>query len=215
EDTAWLGVEDSSILREIVAALRGRGTKCSLQKLDAADLRMAKATELSHNGPEADLPATIQTDIPLAFRLNRMKLAKSSQRTFYRAIKARRRAPERMKTKIMLDITRHAAAILACKTPKDSEIWQSLNHRDITRTTRAFLWRCMHQAYKIGLACGFADVDDAKGKRDRGANRLYRIMISETAHLIWKLRCIRVIERGSDPTKYFTEQKSTIGGYPA
>ncbi|KAJ7740169.1 hypothetical protein B0H14DRAFT_3609685 [Mycena olivaceomarginata] len=189
-----------------------------------------------------------------------MKLAKGSQRTFYRAIKARRRAPERMKTKIMLDITRHAAAILAGKTPKDSEIWQSLTTemsrgpQELSSYKIGEYWRnipnyehfapCYYcrvddsiehtlveceapgqeQLWKLAqklwemkgyqwpeislgriLACGFADIDDAKGKRDRGANRLYRIMISETAHLIWKLRCIRVIERGSDPTKYFTE----------
>jgi hypothetical protein len=53
------------------------------------------------------------------------------------------------------------------------------------------------------LACGFAEVEDAKGKRDHGAGRLYRIMVSEIA--IWKLHCIRVIERGSDPTRYFSE----------
>ncbi|KAJ7802283.1 hypothetical protein B0H14DRAFT_2614429 [Mycena olivaceomarginata] len=57
------------------------------------------------------------------------------------------------------------------------------------------------------LACGFAEVEDASGKRDRlrGADRLYRILVSETAHLIWKLRCLRVIERGSDPSRYFSE----------
>ena len=55
------------------------------------------------------------------------------------------------------------------------------------------------------MACGFADVEDANGRRDPGANRLYRILISETAHLIWKSRCTRVIERGSDPSRYFSE----------
>jgi hypothetical protein len=55
------------------------------------------------------------------------------------------------------------------------------------------------------LACGFAEVEDANGKRHRGADRLYRILVSETAHLIWKLRCLRVIERGSDPSQYFSE----------
>ncbi|KAJ7809292.1 hypothetical protein B0H14DRAFT_3090931 [Mycena olivaceomarginata] len=55
------------------------------------------------------------------------------------------------------------------------------------------------------LACGFAEVEDANGKRDRGADRLYRILVSETAHLIWKLRCLRVIEWGSDPSRYFSE----------
>ncbi|KAJ7860658.1 hypothetical protein B0H14DRAFT_3084793 [Mycena olivaceomarginata] len=164
----------------------------------------------------------------------------------------------------MLAQTRAEAEELAGRTPTDGEIWKSLLHPDITQTTRDFLWRCMHQAYKIGeywrgiptyehyalcyhcqvddslehtliectapgrgvlwglakklwelkgyqwpeislgriLACGFAEVKDVKGKRDHGANR---IMVSETAHLIWKLRCIRVIEWGSDPTRYFSE----------
>ncbi|KAJ7309941.1 hypothetical protein DFH08DRAFT_719139, partial [Mycena albidolilacea] len=44
-----------------------------------------------------------------------------------------------------------------------------------------------------------------QGKKDRGADRLYRILISETAYQIWKLRCIRVIKRGSDPSRYFSE----------
>ncbi|KAJ7722913.1 hypothetical protein B0H14DRAFT_3098393 [Mycena olivaceomarginata] len=163
-----------------------------------------------------------------------MRLAKGSQRTFYRHIKALRKSPERMKTTIMLDRTRHAAALLAGRSPTDGEIWSSLQHRDITRTTRAFMWRCMHQAYKVGeywrniptfehwaecrhchqwpnisigsiLACRFANIVDAAGRQDRGANRLFRVLISETAHLIWKLRCLRVIERGSDPAKYFSE----------
>ncbi|KAJ7688651.1 hypothetical protein B0H14DRAFT_3101159 [Mycena olivaceomarginata] len=178
-----------------------------------------------------------------------MRLAKGSQRTFYCHIKALRKSPERMKTTIMLDRTRHVAALLAGRSPTDGEIWSSLRHRDITRTTRVFMWRCMHQAYKVGeywrniptfehwaecrhcrvddsmehtlvecdapgrenlwdlakelwelkghqwpnisigsiLACGFANVD-------RGANRLFRVLISETAHLIW-----------NDPAKYFSE----------
>ncbi|KAJ7850852.1 hypothetical protein B0H13DRAFT_1585009, partial [Mycena leptocephala] len=45
------------------------------------------------------------------------------------------------------------------------------------------------------------------GKRDNRADRLFRILISETVHLIWKLRCMRVIERGSDPMRYFSEKE--------
>ncbi|KAJ7342963.1 hypothetical protein DFH08DRAFT_703394, partial [Mycena albidolilacea] len=51
-------------------------------------------------------------------------------------------------------------------------------------------------------------VKDAKGKRDHGAHQLYWIMISETAHLIWKLCCTHVFEWGSDPTKYPPEFKT-------
>jgi ribonuclease HI len=53
-------------------------------------------------------------------------------------------------TTIMLDRTRHAAKELSGRTPTDGEIWKSLNHKDISRTTRAYVWRGMHQATKLG-----------------------------------------------------------------
>ncbi|KAJ7806638.1 hypothetical protein B0H14DRAFT_3767615 [Mycena olivaceomarginata] len=254
EDKDWLSVENGVVMRAI--------------KLDpTSEMNMERAQRLARDVPNESQPADINTDIPPAFRLNGMRLAKGSQRTFYRHIKVLRKSPEHMKTTIMLDRTRHAAALLAGRSPTDGEIWSSLRHRDITRTTRAFMWRCMHQAYKIGeywrniptfehwaecrhcrvddsmehtlvecdapgrenlwdlakelwelkghqwpnisigsiLACGFANIVDAAGRQDRGANQLFRVLISETAHLIWKLRCLRVIERGSDPAKYFSE----------
>jgi ribonuclease HI len=29
-------------------------------------------------------------------------------------------------------------------------MWRSVQDRDITRTTREFMWKCLHQAYKCG-----------------------------------------------------------------
>ncbi|KAI0654344.1 hypothetical protein C8Q70DRAFT_926035 [Cubamyces menziesii] len=39
------------------------------------------------------------------------------------------------------------------------------------------------------------------GSVNRGDTRLLRIVVSETAYLIWKLRCERVIEWEQDPTR--------------
>jgi hypothetical protein len=99
------------------------------------------------------------------------------------------------------------------------QVDDSLEHTliECTAPGREILWGLAQKLWELKgyqwpeiwlgciLACGFAEVEDANGKRDHGADRLYRIVISETAHLIWKLRCTRVIERGSDPTKYFSE----------
>ncbi|KAJ7629150.1 hypothetical protein DFH06DRAFT_1272817 [Mycena polygramma] len=174
-----------------------------------------------------------------------------------------------MKTTIMLDITRHAVRDLSGRTPTNGQIWHSIRHQDITRTTTEFTWRCLHQVSKIGehwidiptyqyweicqhcktvetmehilleceapgqsklwklaqelwelkgfswpemslgriFACGLVDVQDEAGKTDAGANRLFRILISETAHLIWKFRCTQVIDRGNDLSKYYSEYK--------
>ncbi|KAJ6453427.1 hypothetical protein C8R47DRAFT_929604, partial [Mycena vitilis] len=43
------------------------------------------------------------------------------------------------------------------------------------------------------LGCGLAEFRDEEGKVKRGTQRLYRILMSESAYLIWKLRNDRVI----------------------
>ncbi|KAJ7803829.1 ribonuclease H-like protein, partial [Mycena leptocephala] len=270
EDNDWLENNDRVILKAIVAALRGRGTRCTFQKQDVqGDPAMEMARRIASTHSDEIEIGHFQTMIPSAYDLNGVKLSTGTQRTFYRAIKSRRRRPDRAKTTMMLDRTRHAARALSGYTPTDGELWKSLNHKDISRTTSAYLWRGMHQAYKIGeywrniptfehwadcrhcmvddsmehilidceapgreklwelaqelwektghvwpeinlgtiFACGLAHFKTSRGKRDKGADRLFRILISETAHLIWKLRCTRVIERGSDPTKYFSEKE--------
>jgi hypothetical protein len=92
--------------------------------------------------------------------------------------------------------------LIDCEAPGCQTLW------DLARE----LWeKTGHDWPEINLgsifACGFAHFKTAKDKPDKGADRLFRILISETAHLIWKLRCTRVIERGSDPTKYFSERE--------
>ncbi|KAJ7192600.1 hypothetical protein GGX14DRAFT_379962, partial [Mycena pura] len=49
------------------------------------------------------------------------------------------------------------------------------------------------------LGCGLADFRDPGGKLKRGTQRLYRISMSESAYLIWRLRNDRVISRDGTP----------------
>ncbi|KAF9492911.1 ribonuclease H-like protein [Pleurotus eryngii] len=43
--------------------------------------------------------------------------------------------------------------------------------------------------------------------RGPGLTRLYRILVSESAYLIWKLRCERRIQRGDDPSQYHSREE--------
>ncbi|KAJ7859229.1 hypothetical protein B0H13DRAFT_1901538 [Mycena leptocephala] len=54
------------------------------------------------------------------------------------------------------------------------------------------------------LGCGLAEFRTIDGKRDNGAERLYRILMSEAAYLIWKIRNEHVINRDREPA---TEQE--------
>ncbi|KAJ7200337.1 hypothetical protein GGX14DRAFT_372352, partial [Mycena pura] len=49
------------------------------------------------------------------------------------------------------------------------------------------------------LGCGLAEFRDTRRKVDQGARRLYRILMSESAYLIWRLRNERVIDRAGEP----------------
>ena len=44
------------------------------------------------------------------------------------------------------------------------------------------------------------------GQRKLGAERLYRIIITESAHLIWRIRCERILERSDREQWHSTEE---------
>ncbi|EIM91131.1 uncharacterized protein STEHIDRAFT_49333, partial [Stereum hirsutum FP-91666 SS1] len=62
-------------------------------------------------------------------------------------------------------------------------------------------------SYGTILGCGVSDFKTGDGKRLPGANRLWRILISESAHLIWKLCCIRRIQHEDDPEMSFSHNE--------
>jgi ribonuclease HI len=60
------------------------------------------------------------------------------------------------------------------------------------------------------LACGFVDVKDKNGKRRDGANRLFQILVTKAAFLIWKLCCKRVLDHEEgEPEKPVTAAEAT------
>ncbi|KAJ7032636.1 hypothetical protein C8F04DRAFT_1184821 [Mycena alexandri] len=151
EDNDWADTEDKHLLKVIAVALRAKGTRCTLREASESDIEnMRLALELATQGLDEGDPTVLITEIPLSYDLKGIKLKAGSQRTFYKAIQANRPKPQRRKTTIMLDMTRHATRILSGSTPTDSQIWLSIRHQDISRTTRDFMWRCLHQAYKVG-----------------------------------------------------------------
>jgi ribonuclease HI len=74
--------------------------------------------------------------------------------------------------------------IFSCDIPGHKIIWNATQN----------LWAKKHNYWPrikcIGsiTSCGLAKFKNDKNKPVPGANRLYRIIISEAAHLIWKLR---------------------------
>jgi ribonuclease HI len=48
------------------------------------------------------------------------------------------------------------------------------------------------------VGCGLGKFKSAKGQHKPGANRLYRILLSESAYLIWKICCERLLVRSNE-----------------
>ncbi|KDQ31790.1 hypothetical protein PLEOSDRAFT_1034649 [Pleurotus ostreatus PC15] len=86
-----------------------------------------------------------------------------------------------------------------CETPGQEQIWE-LAKELWTKTGRKWTrpW--------IGniVACALTKTTQKEEKRDPGGDRLWRILVSESAYLIWKLRCERVIQNDNTP---FTTQE--------
>ncbi|KAH9922928.1 uncharacterized protein B0H18DRAFT_878968, partial [Fomitopsis serialis] len=77
-----------------------------------------------------------------------------------------------------------------CEAVGQSLIW-SLVSRIWSRRIHGTQWQALTQADVLSI--GLRTWKDKKGRIRPGATRLWRILISEAVHLIWKLRCERVI----------------------
>jgi ribonuclease HI len=81
-----------------------------------------------------------------------------------------------------------------CEAPGQEIIWTCAKTLWVTRGETWY-------APGIGniIGCGAARLTDDKGEPKTGVTRLFRILIAESAHLIWALRCERVISRENQP----------------
>ncbi|KAJ7208383.1 hypothetical protein GGX14DRAFT_365484 [Mycena pura] len=84
--------------------------------------------------------------------------------------------------------------LVSCESPGQRLIWKAAETLWLERELE---WPEISLGTVLG--CGLAEFRDDGGKIDRGAQRLYRILISEAAYQIWRLRNERVIDRDGAP----------------
>ncbi|KAI0342569.1 ribonuclease H-like protein [Trametopsis cervina] len=89
-----------------------------------------------------------------------------------------------------------------CESPAKQLVWR-LAESAWMRKHHA--WPPLHLGNILGAA--LADFSDNNGKRAPGASRFFRILVTESAHLVWKLRCERRIHHDDDPTKKHTDRE--------
>jgi len=90
--------------------------------------------------------------------------------------------------------------VTECESTEQKTIWEEANK----------LWNRRYDEQLIItegaiLGGGIAKFKKQNGKQDAAKNRLYRILVTESAHLIWVLRCERRIENEDEQDKHHTE----------
>ncbi|KAJ7358078.1 hypothetical protein DFH08DRAFT_686853 [Mycena albidolilacea] len=84
--------------------------------------------------------------------------------------------------------------LVGCRSPEREIIWEGAKSLWLEKEAN---WPEVSLGSILG--CGLAEFRDEKGKPKCGTQRLYRILMSESAYLIWKLRNDRVISRDGEP----------------
>lgn len=74
--------------------------------------------------------------------------------------------------------------LLECEEPGRREVWKLAEELWKKKSDK---WPELRNVGSI-LVCTMAETKNSKGKKVQGADRLYRILISESAHLIWRMR---------------------------
>jgi len=87
--------------------------------------------------------------------------------------------------------------LVECKASGQEHIWNLVQE---TLSLRDLKWE--NPSFGTVIGCCLINYKSEDGLRSlKGANRLYRILVSESAHLIWRLRCKWRISDEADPEK--------------
>ncbi|KAJ7195743.1 ribonuclease H-like protein [Mycena pura] len=266
EREGWVGVQHRDVLRCVAAELKARTAPTYFKVAEPgtpARGACKKAAKVAKRACRRPATTTWDMALPAGMALPGLSLQGNRQKVFYHSIREEKakKLPDRASTKNTLTAIREAVRETFGRSVTAADIWTSLVAKDFLPRPSQFLWKCVHNAHKVGsywnhipecedratcrdcgvveslehilihcespgrelvweaarilwleretqwpeislgtvLGCGLAEFRDAKGKVDRGRQRLYRVLISESAYLIWRLRNERVIQNEGAP----------------
>ncbi|KAK7019772.1 hypothetical protein VNI00_017938 [Paramarasmius palmivorus] len=185
-----------SVQRKNPEKLRRRKTKINSQLI-----RQAVATMNGKTPTDSQIWKSCKCpDIPMKIRQFMWKLIHDAQMVGdYWTGKSNVEDREMCKTCRVTETMEHI--LLKCKEPGQEEVWQLVG--DLWNMKRAERWN----GIDIGtiLGSGLIRRRNHEGKSDEGLTRFWRILVTEAAYLVWKLRNERVIEHGNNKSHTMNE----------
>ncbi|KAK6984955.1 hypothetical protein R3P38DRAFT_2806009 [Favolaschia claudopus] len=131
------------LIKSILAQLLERSAPTQF-KVDKLSISTASRSAIA-------LDVSLEIEPDLMFNLPGILLSMGSQRSFTKLIVMWKRKPIRKMTVSNLDRVRCSVSDEFNFCPSDKIIWNSLRSTDISRLTRNFLWRCMHESFRVGM----------------------------------------------------------------
>ena len=275
EDLDWYHLGDSNLYRALVAKLKSRSAntifeKWQKDKLTDNQKEALKLAKIALDNPQL---REVVTEIDPAFLLRGQRLAAGTQRSFYQnlvSLHIQKHYSPKASLLNNIAATQRSVKNLWDATPTPPQLWKSIRSRDVPKNVRNFLWKCLHNKYKIGsywrnipnfedrgtcrlcgetesmqhilvdcresrirrtvwklaselwckrepswpeisfgsiLGANLPNCISTKSTKKKGRNRLFAILVLESAHLIWKLRCEWLIENQGEQQKFPSENE--------
>jgi len=155
EDQGYIEMSNMRIIQATTAALRKRKGKTLLRwvKGHSGHERNEGADQLANLSAQKDHPEEFDLTIQPAYHITGAKLSKMTQSLAYKGIRQKKlqtNSHQRRTTSQKIDQIQNEVEDATGKTPNEDQIWKAIQHPDLSRKARYFLWMTTHNAYRIG-----------------------------------------------------------------
>jgi ribonuclease HI len=149
----WLGVANAALFRSAAYHLQARSAPTTFQwvKGHSNDEGNDGADTLAGIGARKPTPDDIDLAVPASWNTTGVKMSALTQAIAYLGVRATRKARHRKGDEVNLERTYHYVHDhLSRRYHTNSQIWQALRHKDVTRKISDFLWKVMHNSLRVG-----------------------------------------------------------------
>ncbi|KAJ7203294.1 hypothetical protein GGX14DRAFT_309805, partial [Mycena pura] len=155
EHEGWVGVRHREVLRCVAAELKARTAPTLFKVAEPGTLarkECRKAAKAAKRAARTPGPRAWDMTVPAGTALPGLSLQGNCQKIFYRGIREEKdkKLTSRASTTNKLNTIREATRETFRREVTDAEIWNSLLTKDFLPRTSQFLWKCVHNAHKVG-----------------------------------------------------------------